>query len=247
MQKVTEKNWEGYRKSGKKPFLVVLTGAGVSQESGISTFRDANGLWENHRIEEVASPEGFKKNPELVLHFYNLRRAQAQQVQPNAAHYALKDLEQDFEVVIITQNVDDLHERAGSTHVLHLHGELSKVRSTLDPTLIYEIGGKPIHIGDLCEKGSQLRPHIVWFGEAVPNIYPAMEISQQADFFMIIGTSLVVYPAAGLIDEVPHKSPKFVIDPNIPIHVHDYSHLFVFPEKATTGVPKAIEKLRTMI
>ncbi len=247
MQKVIEKNWNGYQKKGDKPFVVVLTGAGISQESGISTFRDANGLWENHKIEEVASPSGFAKNPELVLHFYNLRRAQAQEVQPNEAHYALKNLENDFEVVIITQNVDNLHERAGSTHVLHLHGELSKVRSTAYPELIYEVGGSPIKLGDLCEKGSQLRPHIVWFGESVPNFYPASEIAEQADFFMIVGTSLVVYPAASLIDEVPYSSPKFVIDPHIPIHVHDYNNLFVFPEKATTGVPKAIEKLKSMI
>lgn len=247
MQRVIEKNWNGFKKKGDKSFIVVLTGAGISQESGISTFRDANGLWENHKIEEVASPEGWEKNKELVLHFYNLRRKQAQEVQPNAAHYALKDLEKDFEVVIITQNVDNLHERAGSTHVLHLHGELSKVRSTHDPTLIYEINGNPIQVGDKCEKGSQLRPHIVWFGEPVPNIYPAMDIAQQADFFMVIGTSLVVYPAAGLIDEAPSQAPKFVIDPHIPIHVHDYPHLYVFPEKATTGVPKAIEKLKSLL
>lgn len=246
MQKVIEKNWNGYRKKGNKPFVVVLTGAGISQESGIKTFRDANGLWEEHRIEEVASPEGFAKNPELVLRFYNLRRAQAQEVQPNDAHFALKDLEKDFEVVIVTQNVDNLHERAGSTNVLHLHGELSKVRSTADPSLIYEIGGAPIHVGDLCEKGSQLRPHIVWFGESVPNYYAAAEIAQQADFFMVIGTSLVVYPAAGLIDEVPSKIPKFVVDPHIPIHVYDYKNLYAFPEKATTGVPKAIEKLKSL-
>ncbi len=247
MQKVIEKNWNDYQKKGDKPLVVVLTGAGISQESGISTFRDANGLWENHRIEDVASPEGFAKNPELVLHFYNLRRAQAQEVKPNDAHFALKDLEKDFEVVIITQNVDNLHERAGSTNVLHLHGELSKVRSTAYPELIYEIGGLPIKLGDLCEKGSQLRPHIVWFGEGVPNIYPAAEITKQADFFMIIGTSLVVYPAAGLIDEIPFNSPIFVIDPNIPIHFHDFKNLYIFPEKATTGVIKAIEKLKSII
>lgn len=240
LQKVDEKNWFGYKKSGTKPFLVVLTGAGVSQESGISTFRDANGLWENHRIEEVASPEGWRKNKELVLHFYNLRRAQAFTVQPNAAHIALAKVEQDFEVVIITQNVDNLHERAGSTQVLHLHGELSKVRSTLDPSLIYEIGAEPIQVGDTCEKGSQLRPHIVWFGEEVPNIYPAMEICQQADYFMVIGTSLVVYPAAGLIDDVPTQSPKFIIDPNIPATALHYPKLKAFPEKATTGTLKAL-------
>jgi len=246
MQKVIEKDWNNFKKSTQKPLVVVLTGAGISQESGISTFRDQNGLWENHRIEEVASPEGWRKNKDLVLHFYNLRRAQAQTVQPNAAHHALKELEKDFEVVIITQNVDNLHERAGSTNVMHLHGELSKVRSTFDPSLIYEIGGEPIKVGDQCEKGSQLRPHIVWFGEAVPNIYPAMEITQQADVFMVVGTSLVVYPAAGLIDEVKPKTPIFVIDPNIPLHVYDYSNIYVYPEKATTGVPKAIEKIKSL-
>jgi len=247
VERVIEKDWNLFKRVTNKPFVVVLTGAGISQESGISTFRDANGLWENHRIEEVASPEGWRNNPELVLHFYNLRRALAHTVQPNTAHYALKDLENDFEVVIITQNVDNLHERAGSTNVLHLHGELSKVRSTIDPTLIYEIGSKPIHIGDLCEKGSQLRPHIVWFGEEVPNIYPAMRISQQADFFMVIGTSLVVYPAAGLIDEVKPKTPIFVVDPHIPMHVYDYPNVYAYAEKATTGVPKAIEKLKTFV
>jgi NAD-dependent deacetylase len=247
VERVIEKDWNLFKRVTNKPFVVVLTGAGISQESGISTFRDANGLWENHRIEEVASPEGWRNNPELVLHFYNLRRAHAHTVQPNTAHYALKDLENDFEVVIITQNVDNLHERAGSTNVLHLHGELSKVRSTIDPTLIYEIGSKPIHIGDLCEKGSQLRPHIVWFGEEVPNIYPAMRISQQADFFMVIGTSLVVYPAAGLIDEVKPKTPIFVVDPHIPMHVYDYPNVYAYAEKATTGVPKAIEKLKTFV
>jgi NAD-dependent deacetylase len=247
VERVIEKDWNLFKRVTNKPFVVVLTGAGISQESGISTFRDANGLWENHRIEEVASPEGWRKNPELVLQFYNLRRAQAHAVQPNTAHYALKDLENDFEVVIITQNVDNLHERAGSTNVLHLHGELSKVRSTIDPTLIYEIGAKPIHIGDLCEKGSQLRPHIVWFGEEVPNIYPAMRIAQQADFFMVIGTSLVVYPAAGLIDEVKPKTPIFVVDPHIPMHVYDYPNVYAYAEKATTGVPKAIEKLKTFV
>ncbi len=246
MRRVTEKQWNGYKKKGDRPFVVVLTGAGISQESGISTFRDANGLWENHRIEEVASPEGWKKNKELVLHFYNLRRAQAQQVQPNAAHYALAELEKEFEVVIITQNVDNLHERAGSTQVLHLHGELSKVRSTYDPNLIYEIGGEAVQVGDLCEKGSQLRPHIVWFGEPVPNIYAAADIAAQSDFFMVIGTSLVVYPAAGLLEDVPPKTPKFIIDPHISSQVFYYENVYTFPEKATTGVPKAIDKLKSM-
>ncbi len=247
MKRVTEIHWEGYKKKGDKPFVVVLTGAGISQESGISTFRDANGLWENHRIEDVASPEGWRKNKELVLHFYNLRRAQACQVQPNTAHYALSELEKDFEVVIITQNVDNLHERAGSTKVLHLHGELSKVRSTLDPNLIYDVGNEPIHVGDKCEKGSQLRPHIVWFGEPVPNIYAATDIAEQADFFFVIGTSLVVYPAAGLIDEVPPKSPKFIIDPNIPSHAFYIPNIHIYAEKATIGLPKAIDDLYKMI
>jgi NAD-dependent deacetylase len=196
--------------------IVVLTGAGMSAESGISTFRDAGGLWEQHRIEDVATPEGFHKNPQLVLDFYNARRKAAFDAKPNGGHTGLAEMEADYKVSIITQNVDDLHERAGSTHVLHLHGELSKVRSTADPSLIYTLtpDNAEIYVGDKCEKGSQLRPHIVWFGEAVPMIEKAMKIVQKADMLVVIGTSLNVYPAAGLLNYAPPATPIYLIDPN---------------------------------
>lgn len=197
-----------------KKRLVVLSGAGISAESGISTFRDSNGLWENHRIEDVASPEGFARNPELVLEFYNLRRRQLLEVHPNVAHEILADLEEFFEVFIITQNVDDLHERAGSTNVLHLHGELLKARPVNNIHQIYP-WKNDMHWGDTDEKGNQLRPHIVWFGEAVPEMEKAAEIASQADLFLVIGTSMQVYPAAGLIHEVPNDCEIFVIDPNL--------------------------------
>ena len=194
--------------------LVVLSGAGISAESGISTFRDSNGLWENHRIEDVASPEGFARNPKLVLDFYNLRRRQLKDVKPNLAHEILAELEQNFEVFIITQNVDDLHERAGSTKVLHLHGELKKVRSVKDETKIYD-WEKDCNLGDCDEKGDQLRPHIVWFGEMVPEMENAAEIASKADIFIVIGTSMQVYPAAGLIHYVTKNCEIFVIDPHL--------------------------------
>ncbi len=194
--------------------LVVLSGSGISAESGISTFRDTGGLWEQHKIEDVATPEGFERNPELVLNFYNERRKQLDDVEPNNGHKILAELEKDFNVHIITQNVDDLHERAGSTNVLHLHGELTKVRSEKYPELIYNIGYKEIHLGDKCEKGHQLRPHIVWFNEAVPAIEPAVQLVQQADIFLVIGTSLNVYPAAGLGAYAKTNIPKYLIDPN---------------------------------
>ena len=194
--------------------LVVLSGAGISAESGISTFRDSNGLWENHRIEDVASPEGFARNPQLVLDFYNLRRRQLKEVKPNLAHEILAELEQNFEVFIITQNVDDLHERAGSTKVLHLHGELKKVRSVKDETKIYD-WEKDCNLGDCDEKGDQLRPHIVWFGEMVPEMENAAEIASKADIFIVIGTSMQVYPAAGLIHYVTKNCEIFVIDPHL--------------------------------
>jgi len=199
-----------------KQKLVVLTGAGISAESGIQTFRGADGLWEGHDIMEVASPQGYAKNPALVLDFYNKRRAQLAEVKPNKAHQLLGELEQHFDVHIITQNVDDLHERGGSTKVLHLHGELKKVRSSVDENLISDIGTKPINVGDLCEKGSQLRPHIVWFGEAVPAMDEAMAITATADYFVVVGTSLQVYPAASLLYYVKDAVPKYIIDPNIP-------------------------------
>ena len=198
-----------------KKKLVVLTGAGMSAESGISTFRDSDGLWENHPVEEVATPEGFAVNPELVLRFYNERRRELVGVKPNKGHIGLVELEKDFDVSIITQNVDDLHQRAGSNHVLHLHGELMKARSTYDESLIYEMSKDKvdINIGDKCEKGYQLRPHIVWFGEGVPAITEAAKIAEQADVFVIIGTSMNVYPAAGLINYVPYDAPIYLIDP----------------------------------
>ncbi len=209
--------------------LVVLTGSGISAESGLKTFRDSGGLWENYDVTEVASIEGWEKNMNLVLQFYNERRAQLKDAQPNAAHIGLKELENFFDVRIITQNVDNLHEKAGSKNVLHLHGILTQARSTFDPELIYDIGYNEIKLGDKCEKGYQLRPNIVWFGEPVPAIEEAALISSQADIFVVIGTSLVVYPAAGLIDYVPNTIPVFIIDPNevsIPIyrpvkHIHE--------------------------
>ena len=196
-----------------KPNIVILTGAGISQESGIKTFRDANGLWENHDIMEVASPQGWEKNPELVLKFYNQRRQQLHKVQPNAAHKAITKLQEYFPVHVITQNVDDLHERAGNQNVLHLHGELFKVRSEINPELIYD-WRNDLHIGDLAEDGTQLRPHIVWFGEPVPMMNKASELSAIADIFIIVGTGMAVYPAAGLVDYLPPYTPVYYIDPN---------------------------------
>jgi NAD-dependent deacetylase len=185
-----------------KKKIVVLSGAGISAESGIATFRDSNGLWEGHNVMDVASPEGWQKNPKLVLDFYNERRKNGLTAQPNAGHLALVKLEEKYDVVIITQNVDNLHERAGSTHVIHLHGELFKSRSTADENLVYDIQGWELKLEDVCEKGSQLRPHIVWFGEMVPMIEKAIIEASLADIFIVVGTSLLVYPAAGLIDYV---------------------------------------------
>ena len=215
--------------------LVVLTGAGVSAESGIRTFRDSNGLWENHDIMEVASPEGWRRNRTLVQEFYNQRRKQARECQPNAAHLTLAELENHLDVQIITQNVDDLHERAGSTQVLHLHGELQKAQSTVDPNLIYPLDHWEIREGDQCEKGSQLRPFIVWFGEAVPMMVPAMELARQADYFLVLGTSLQVYPAASLIDYVPKSAEKFLIDPVKP-ESYLGKEVQIIQEKATVGM-----------
>jgi len=195
-----------------KKHIVVLTGAGMSAESGIKTFRDENGLWEGHDVMKVASPEGFKHNPELVLDFYNKRRKQLKDVKPNQAHKDIAQLENKYKVTVITQNVDDLHERAGSTNVVHLHGELRKIRSCGDEKDI-KSWTEDIHIGDLCSKGYQLRPHIVWFGEAVPMIEKAIDICYTADILIIIGTSMQVYPAASLIDYAPPKTPIYYIDP----------------------------------
>ena len=220
--------------------VIVLTGAGISAESGISTFRDSDGLWEQYRVEDVATPEGYAKDPALVLDFYNQRRAQLKDVEPNEGHRQLVRLEKDFDVRIITQNVDNLHERAGSTRVLHLHGELTKARSGRNPNLITDIGYNDIHLGDLAEDGTQLRPHIVWFGEAVPNIEPAAELCEQADFFVVVGTSMNVYPAAGLIHYVPRSTPCFLVDPKaVPVS----RPVTIFQEKAGTGVKKVVEQI----
>jgi NAD-dependent deacetylase len=205
-----------------KPHLVVLTGAGMSVESGIPTFRGADGLWENHRIEDVASPEGWLRDPATVLRFYNDRRKRMWACEPNAGHRGLAALEREFPVSIVTQNIDNLHERAGSTKVLHLHGELTKSRSTLDPGRVYEIDGWELKLGDRAEDGAQLRPHIVWFGEAVPLMEEAVEVVAQADVLAVIGTSLQVYPAASLIHHAPRSAQVFLIDPApavVPTHV----------------------------
>lgn len=219
-----------------KKKLVVLTGAGISAESGIKTFRDSDGLWEGHNVMDVATPEGWRKNPALVLDFYNQRRKQLREVEPNLGHHILAELENEFDVFIITQNVDDLHERAGSTKVLHLHGELLKVRSSVSPNYILDWVGD-LNFGDFDNMGNQLRPHIVWFGEAVPALDEAVAITQQADFFAVVGTSLQVYPAAGLIDFTPLKTPIFYIDPK-PVKIPNLRNpLEVIPMPATEGVP----------
>ena len=214
---------------------MVLTGAGISAESGLKTFRDSNGLWEGHDVMEVASPLGFKNNPELVLDFYNQRRKQLLEVKPNEAHLALAELEKKYKVSIVTQNVDDLHERAGSTSVLHLHGELLKVRSTNNEKDI-QYWTKDLLVGDLCKNGFQLRPDIVWFGEDVPLIPKAIEICENADILMIVGTSMQVYPAASLINYIPPNTKIFYIDPH-PAVIH-HPNLTVIEEKATTGISK---------
>jgi NAD-dependent deacetylase len=222
--------------------LVVLTGSGISSESGLKTFRDSGGLWENYDVMEVASFSGWTKNMELVLKFYNERRAQLNNAKPNEGHFGLVELEKYFDVQIITQNVDNLHEQAGSNNVLHLHGILTRARSTGDPGLVYDIGYNPIHLGDTCEKGFQLRPDIVWFGEAVPAIEEAAAITSLADIFVVIGTSMVVYPAAGLIDFAPKSTPVFLIDPN-EVAVPIYRHVTFIKEKAGAGVTILKEKL----
>ncbi len=222
--------------------IVVLTGAGISAESGIRTFRDSDGLWEEHRIEDVATFEAWQRNPDLVIDFYNQRRKQLYEVKPNAGHLALVELEKKFDVHIITQNVDDLHEQAGSSHVLHLHGELKKVRSTIDQDLVYELEGWELKKGDLCEKGSQLRPHIVWFGEAVPMIEPAMELSAEADIFIVIGTSLNVYPAAGLVYYIKKGTPVYLIDPHAEM-LGGVKNLTVLRKTAGSGVPELVRQL----
>ncbi|GAA4278258.1 SIR2 family NAD-dependent protein deacylase [Aquimarina mytili] len=223
--------------------IVVLTGAGISAESGINTFRDANGLWEGHDIMEVASPIGWENNPELVLDFYNKRRSQLHTVHPNNGHLSLVTLEEKHNVTIITQNVDDLHERAGSTSIIHLHGELLKVRSQFDHDLILD-WKQDLHLGDFCEHNSQLRPHIVWFGEEVPMMDSAIAITEKADVLLIIGTSMQVYPAAGLLQYAPHQTPVYFIDPNPAISPQE--NLTIVAEKATTGVPKVVDVLMSL-
>ena len=222
--------------------LVVFTGAGMSAESGIKTFRDSDGLWENYKIEDVATPQAWQKDKVLVLDFYNQRRAQCLQAKPNAAHKALAQLEKKFKVSIITQNIDNLHERAGSTNVLHLHGEIMKSRSTIDPNLVYNIEGAHLNLNDKCEKGSQLRPHIVWFGEAVPMMESACRVAAKADISLVIGSSLVVYPAASLLEYAPITCPKFIIDPNIPNVEHIYN-MTPIQATAVNGMKTLLKKL----
>lgn len=225
-----------------KKKLVVLSGAGMSQESGLKTFRDMGGLWEQYDVTQVASPDAWSRNPGLVLRFYNERRKQLWEAQPNAGHTGIAALEQFFHVQIITQNVDDLHEQAGSTHVLHLHGELRKARSTADPNLIYTLNHWELNLGDLCELGSQLRPHIVWFGEKVPNMDQAIHLISKAEMVVIIGTSLAVYPAAGLIHYAPADIPKYLIDPaEMTLSVQNFRHI---KEKASAGVKILTELLQ---
>ncbi len=227
-----------------KQKLVVFTGAGISAESGIKTFRDSGGLWEEFDINEVATPQAWVKNQSLVLDFYNRRRKQVLEAQPNKAHIALVELEQKYDVQIITQNIDDLHERAGSKKVLHLHGEITKSRSTIDDSLVYKIKGEEIKLGDKCEKGSQLRPHIVWFGEMVPMMDVANLIAEKADIFVVVGTSMAVYPAAGIIDFTSQDIPKYLIDPS-DIKVNGITNLKIIKEKASIGLPKlALELLK---
>jgi NAD-dependent deacetylase len=221
--------------------LVVLTGAGISAESGLKTFRDSDGLWEGYNIEDVATPQAWARNPELVLEFYNHRRSGVAQASPNKAHQILADLQEDFDVHIITQNIDDLHERGGSNNVMHLHGEIFKMRSSNDPTLIYEVRGD-IMPGDLAQDGHQLRPHIVWFGEEVPMIEHAAALAASADLFAVIGTSLVVYPAGGLVHAVPRGIPMFLIDKKVP-SLPPLQHLTIIEQPATSGVETLREVL----
>jgi NAD-dependent deacetylase len=226
-----------------KKQLVVLSGAGISAESGLKTFRDSDGLWENYNVYEVATPEAWKKNPALVLDFYNARRKQIIEAKPNKAHLLLAQLEEFFNVSIITQNIDDLHERAGSTHVLHLHGEILKAQSTVDKNLIYPLKSWELKLGDKCEKGSQLRPFIVWFGEEVPKMEEAIQIAQTADILLIIGTSLQVYPAAILYKYVPPQTPIWVIDPSA-LPISTLSSVRHIKKGATQGMEEFIVQIK---
>lgn len=228
-----------------KKKLVVLTGAGISAESGLKTFRDSDGLWEGYDIEDVATPRAFARNPQLVLDFYNMRRKDVAAANPNYAHIGLAELEKDFDVTIITQNIDDLHERAGSTNVLHLHGEIFKMKSEKNHNLIREIRGD-INLGDVAEDGSQWRPHVVWFEEPVPMIETASEVVSAAEIFVVVGTSLVVYPAAGLVNYAPYVIPKFIVDKSIP-YTQSLYNLTAIEKPATEGVKELKKLLQTMI
>lgn len=227
-----------------KKKLVVLSGAGISAESGLKTFRDSDGLWEGYDVMEVATPRAWLRNPQLVLEFYNMRRKNVADAQPNAAHYGLAALERDFDVHIITQNIDDLHERAGSAKVLHLHGEIFKMRSEINEELVYEIHGD-IQPGDRAADGAQLRPHIVWFEEPVPKIEEAAAVVRQADIFVVVGTSLVVYPAAGLVHYSASHIPKYVIDKKLP-HTGGISNVTSIEKPATEGVKELVKLLSTV-
>src|ERR1700761_9139393 len=223
--------------------IVVLTGAGISAESGLKTFRDSDGLWEGYNIEDVATPEAWARNPELVQDFYNMRRKSVLEAEPNAAHYALAALEEKYKVTIVTQNIDDLHVRGGSSNVVHLHGIITRSQSSKNPNLTYPIDGWELKMGEFCELGSQLRAHVVWFGEAVPMIEEAARVCMSADVFILVGSSLNVYPAAGLVKYVPSEVPKYIIDPKIPyISSSDFIRV---EEKATIGVRQVVDELLT--
>lgn len=222
--------------------IVILSGAGISAESGLGTFRGSGGLWEGYNIYDVATPEAWAKDPKMVQEFYNMRRKGVVEASPNAGHKALLELEQNFDVQIITQNIDDLHERAGSTNVLHLHGKITQARSSVDPDLLYDLEGWEIKMGDKCELGSQLRPHVVWFGEAVPAMEEAALITAGADAFCVIGTSLQVYPAAGLVNMTPAGIPLYLVDPNAD-EISGLSSVHIIKEKASSGAKKLVEVL----
>lgn len=222
--------------------IVVLTGAGISAESGISTFRDSGGLWEGHDVMEVASIEGWRNDPEKVLEFYNVRRKQAVEAEPNEGHRAVARLEEYFDVTVVTQNVDELHEKAGSSNVIHLHGKLAEARSEKNPEYVVNIGSEPIKLGDTCPDGGQLRPNIVWFGEMVPRMYDAAYETQKADFLLVIGTSLIVYPAASLINEVPSNAKIYVVDPKKP-DTYFSNEVHFIEDTAANGAPKLVDKL----
>lgn len=222
--------------------LVILTGAGISAESGLKTFRDSDGLWEGYNIEDVAIPEAWQRNPVLVQQFYNERRKSVMEAQPNAAHYALAKLEEQYNVTIVTQNIDDLHERAGSSNVVHLHGIITRSQSSVNPQLTYPINGWEIGMDEVCELGSPLRAHVVWFGEAVPMIETAAKICMKAELFMLVGSSLAVYPAAGLINYIRREVPKYIIDPKIP-EVSVRGEVIAVRERATVGVPQVVDEL----